>query len=188
MDNPILRRKIIAASLVVVTLFLVVAIIFIVGGVRNDAGNDAGEKAAGLEMSSESLKDGVWQDAVASSGAGENKSPQLSFGPVEGAACYVIYMFDETAQNWVHWYAETTETDLPAGANPGQYKGPYPPKGSGDHTYTIWVYALGDQFSPDKKDIKFDAPGLSGEKLLEKLSARGSVLGYGTISGTYSSD
>ena len=53
-------------------------------------------------------------------------------------------MVDESANNWVHWYAEVSEPGSDHGSNIGKYIGPYPPEGSGDHTYAVYVYALED--------------------------------------------
>jgi len=74
---------------------------------------------------------------------GENKSPQLSWTPVEGASCYAIYMIDTTASNWCHWIAKdvkVTELELGAELENSQYIGPYPP--GGVHTYEVMIFAL----------------------------------------------
>lgn len=119
---------------------------------------------------------------------GENQSPQLSFAPVEGAACYAIYMFDVTA-NWLHMaVVGVTETDLPLGAYTGtkQYIGPYPPKGTGDHRYVIEVFAL--KAIPDKVVGKMNASN-KYEKIVASLDLaggqEGNILWRGTIEGLY---
>ncbi|MBQ3786329.1 MAG: hypothetical protein II799_03555, partial [Lachnospiraceae bacterium] len=71
--------------------------------------------------------------------------------------------------------------------------GPYPPKGSGDHVYTVYVYAL--KGSPGiAPEYKFDEKYLRGDYLYydylnvsEKsdVDTYGNVLAYGYISGVY---
>jgi len=98
---------------------------------------------AHFEVLSSNINDGKWDDVISNTSVGENKSPALSWEPVEGATRYVIYMVDTTVQNWIHWKSEeVTETELPEGwASSGDYVGPYPPEG-GTHTYEVYVIAL----------------------------------------------
>ena len=156
------------------------------------------QKNATMQVTSESLVNGRWIYGIASSGKGSNLSPQLSFNPVDGASYYVIYMVDESANNWVHWYAEVTGNSIDLGANVGQYIGPYPPEGSGDHTYTIYVYALEDKpgVRYDGNYPEFDEPWFAGDILWAGVlniqdatlspALYGNVLEYGYISGVYS--
>ncbi len=153
---------------------------------------------ATLKVTSESLEGDRWSDRVTDTDAGQNLSPQLSFDKVEGASYYVIYMVDETAGNWVHWYAEVTDTELEEGANPGQYVGPYPPIGSGDHYYMIYVYAMADK--PDMRYEGefpvFDKEWFRADVLWSGfLNVKdrsndpvlyGNVLAYGYVYGSYS--
>ena len=153
---------------------------------------------ATLNVTSESLEGERWSDRITDTDTGQNLSPQLSFDKVEGASYYVIYMVDETAGNWVHWYAEVTDTELEEGANPGQYVGPYPPKGSGDHYYMIYVYAMADK--PDMRYEgefpEFDKEWFRADVLWSGfLNVKdrsndpvlyGNVLEYGYVYGTYS--
>ena len=160
-------------------------------------------KDATMEVTSKDLHDGKWSDRITNTQNGENLSPQLSFTEVPGAQYYVIYMEDESANYWVHWYADDIhETELDAGANQTEYEGnpsfkyvgPYPPAGSGEHTYTIYVYAM--KGKPDSDfDPEFDEPWLRADYLyydhLNVLSrgnidTYGNVLAYGYISGVYS--
>ena len=157
---------------------------------------------ASMTVTSDSLHDGKWDDEITNTENGSNLSPQLSFDSVPGAEYYVIYMTDESANNWVHWIAtDIKETELALGENmqheqdPSfKYVGPYPPKGSGEHIYTIYVYALkGD---PDSDfEYEFDDTWFAGDYLyyehlnLEKrddINTYGNVLAYGYISGVYS--
>ena len=153
---------------------------------------------ATLNVTSESLEEGIWSDGITNTGVGSNLSPQLSFDEVPGASYYVIYMVDESANYWVHWYAEVTENELKEGACPGRYIGPYPPEDSGDHLYTIVVYALEDKpdFNYNGEFPVFDAPWFDPFELWAgflnvKDSSNdpviyGNVLAYGYVSGTYS--
>lgn len=159
------------------------------------------EKAT-LTVTSDDLKDGVWDSRITDTEAGDNVSPQISFDPVEGADHYVIYMVDESAHSWVHWLAtDVHETSLDTGANLKKYEndgkfryvGPYPPAGSGEHVYTVYVYALKGQPDSDLQ-LEFDEPSLSGDYLYYdylNISERGNpnrygnVLAYGYLSGVY---
>ena len=151
-----------------------------------------------MKVTSNSLNGSRWPDEITNTEAGQNLSPQLSFDEVAGAEYYVIYMVDESANNWVHWYAEVSQTDLNEGENPGQYIGPYPPAGSGDHTYTIYVYALKGKpdFRYEGEFPEFDETWFGADTLwagflnVEDGSTDpvryGNVIAYGYISGTYS--
>ena len=62
------------------------------------------------------LTDGVWNDIISNTNIGENKSPQLSWEPVEGAKVYAVYMFDTNTNGYLHWRSGgITETSLPEG-------------------------------------------------------------------------
>ncbi len=149
---------------------------------------------ATLEVGSNNLHDGVWDLAVTSLAKGNNFSPELHFKEVEGADHYVIYMVDESANYWAHWIADDVhECELKMGTNPGQYKGPYPPLGSGDHVYTIFVYALkGEPGVPC--DYEFDEKFLGPDDLyyshldvIQKgdINTYGNVIEFGYVSGTF---
>ena len=157
---------------------------------------------ATMSISSPNLQDGRWDDVITNTDAGSNLSPEISFDNVEGAEYYVIYMVDESANYWVHWIAtDIRETTLPLGAIKDKYKenadfryvGPYPPVGSGDHEYTIYVYAL--KGKPDiKAEYDFDRISLRGDYLYyDRLNVSkdgdikeyGNVIAYGYISGVY---
>ena len=49
---------------------------------------------AAFAVTSNSLKDGYWDEITANTVAGQNLSPDLTWEPVEGASCYAIYMVD----------------------------------------------------------------------------------------------
>jgi phosphatidylethanolamine-binding protein (PEBP) family uncharacterized protein len=160
---------------------------------------------ATMTVSSKDLQDGKWDDRITNTEKGENLSPELSFDKVEGAEYYYIYMVDETANNWVHWIAtDIQKEELDTGANTKEYKdnpdfkyiGPYPPKGSGEHTYTIYVFAMKGKPDSDVKP-EFDEASLSGDYMYyDYLSISkqgnpneyGNVISYGYISGNYSAE
>lgn len=101
------------------------------------------EKYDSFELKSENIKDGVWDDVISDTSKGENKSPQLSWEPVEGAEVYAIYMVDVNMQHFIHWNSNgITETELPLGwASESEYVGPWPPEG-GEHVYDVYVIAM----------------------------------------------
>ncbi|MBR6403097.1 MAG: hypothetical protein IKS48_06905 [Eubacterium sp.] len=140
-------------------------------------------------LTSDNLHDGVWDDVISYTDKGENRSPQLSWEPVDGAGQYLIYMSDLGAWNWIHWKSENvTETTLPEGwASTSEYKGPYPPNGS-THTYEIYVVAV-------KKPIERMKGGFDGQnpKFEECFKAadididgnEGNIISCGKLSGTF---
>ena len=143
-------------------------------------------KLSTFELSSDDLHDGVWDEDITNTLNGSNRSPQLSWEPVDGAGCYAIFMVDTTASNWIHWKSVTeSETDLPAGWAPeSEYVGPYPPKGY-THDYEIFVMALREQ--PERIKGSFDN---SNPKLLEFAKEmdgenEDNIISYGHLTGTY---
>ena len=95
-----------------------------------------------FELTSEDIEDGFWVDAISSSPAGDDVSPQLSWDPVDGAGQYIIYMVDISANYLIHWKAEgVTETHLDRGWADSYYFGPYPRSGL-TNTYDIYVIAI----------------------------------------------
>ena len=140
-----------------------------------------------IALTSEDLHDGVWDTDITKTEKGSNRSPQLSWQPVEGAACYAVYMVDITVTNWLHWKSgNVAETTLPAGWAPEtEYVGPYPP--SGTHDYEIRVFALKEAVTEEKS--KFDNSNYGFEKITAALdqgsSGSGNVLAYGTLTGSF---
>ena len=142
-------------------------------------------KLSTFELSSEDLHDGVWDTAITKTANGENRSPQLSWKPVDGASCYAVFMIDTSAGNWLHWKSVTdSETVLPAGWAPqSEYVGPYPP--SGTHDYEIYVLALKEK--PERIKGSFDN---SNPKMLEYAKEidgekEDNIISYGHLMGTY---
>ncbi|MCR4795558.1 MAG: phosphatidylethanolamine-binding protein [Ruminococcus sp.] len=142
-------------------------------------------KLSTFELSSEDLHDGVWDTVITKTANGENRSPQLSWKPVDGASCYAVFMIDTSAGNWLHWKSVTdSETVLPAGWAPqSEYVGPYPP--SGTHDYEIYVLALKEK--PERIKGAFDN---SNPKMLEYAKEidgenEDNIISYGHLMGTY---
>ncbi|MCR4639031.1 hypothetical protein [Ruminococcus sp.] len=142
-------------------------------------------KLSTFELSSEDLHDGVWDTVITKTEKGENRSPQLSWKPVDGASCYAVFMIDTSAGNWLHWKSVTdSETVLPAGWAPqSEYVGPYPP--SGTHDYEIYVLALKEK--PERIKGSFDN---SNPKMLEYAKEidgekEDNIIFYGHLMGTY---
>ena len=141
-------------------------------------------------VTSENLHDGQWDDILSNTDAGENKSPQLSWEPVAGAAAYGILMIDPDGSNWLHWKAPcVTQTTLPLGfAEESSYVGPYPPAGQ-THTYTIFVVAMrspktnvmGNLDCPNDESI----PTLLRSFDIGEDGNPGNAIAVGTLTGTY---
>ncbi|WP_028517757.1 YbhB/YbcL family Raf kinase inhibitor-like protein [Ruminococcus flavefaciens] len=142
-----------------------------------------------FDVTSENLHDGVWDSVISNTSSGDNHSPQLSWESVENAECYVIYMIDTSAGNWLHWKSNNvTLTELPEGwAGESEYVGPYPPKGA-PHDYEIYVLALKKPFD----EIKgwFDNTNNKFFENMELLDTdadgeSGNIISYGHITGTF---
>jgi phosphatidylethanolamine-binding protein (PEBP) family uncharacterized protein len=118
---------------------------------------------------------------------GSNQSPQLSWDGVSGAACYAIFMVDESAGYWLHWRAtNVNKTSLTQGESisEAQYKGPYPPHAY-DHNYRIEVFAL--KRAPETAIGNFDAEN-NYTNMVNQLNAVGggdNIIGRGHIIGKY---
>ena len=142
-----------------------------------------------FELTSEDLNDGVWDEEIAATMTGENVSPELSWEPVDGAQCYVIYMVDTTAYFWIHWKADAvTETDLPQGwAEGATFAGPCPPPGS-THTYDIYVVALRNNVDRARGTVRTQNPNFA--QFIRGLDTdadgnTGNIISYGYLSGEY---
>ncbi len=137
-----------------------------------------------FEVTSEDLHAGIWDTAITNTAYGKDVSPALSWDPVDGADCYIIYMVDPTAKNWMHWKSNgVTDTDLEQGwASDDEYVGPYPP--SGTHDYVVYVIALKESVS--SIGGSFDSANADFAAIAKELNSdTGNILAYGVISGTY---
>ncbi len=151
------------------------------------------KKGATLTVTSESLIDGVWSDDIAGTDGAKNETPQLKYDGVPGAKFYAIYMLDESANNWLHWREYEVKTTILRQGYENEncdYAGPNPPKGSGEHKYVVYVFALRDR--PDSGYLgNFYEAGMGAEKYYEidldiAGKKRGNVISYGYLEGTYS--
>ena len=158
------------------------------------AGNDILAKTGmpQFEIVSEDLQDGVWNQVITETLNGSNVSPKLSWEPVEGAECYVIYMTDTSAGNFIHWKsANVTETELPQGwASETDYIGPYPPPGA-THDYDIYVVALKKPVERAKGAFNTSNPNFEGNLMALDTDAdgtTGNMIAYGYLTGTYTAE
>ena len=142
-----------------------------------------------FNVTSESLTDGIWNDRTSNTNIGENKSPQLSWEPVEGAAVYAVYMFDTNTNGYLHWKSGgITETSLPEGwASPLDYNGPHIGHGY-THNFDIYVIALKAPVEKLKGTVNGQNKKL-GEFIKEldtdKDGNTGNIISYGRISGLF---
>ncbi len=158
-------------------------------GLLDYDGDELVSKYDSFEITSKNLNGGVWDDVISKTDKGENRSPELSWDPVEGATVYAVYMVDISMHYYLHWVSnDISETTLPEGwAQGSEYVGPYPPPG-GTHTYDVYVIAMkspierlkGGVGSPTQKMAEFidstdtDAEGNSGN-----------IVAIGHLSGTF---
>ena len=142
-----------------------------------------------FNVTSESLTDGIWNDITSNTNIGENKSPQLSWEPVEGAAVYAVYMFDTNTNGYLHWKSGgITETSLPEGwASPLDYNGPHIGHGY-THNFDIYVIALKAPVEKLKGTVNGQNKKL-GEFIKEldtdKDGNTVNIISYGRISGLF---
>lgn len=137
-----------------------------------------------FEVTSDDLHDGVWDTVITNTSYGDNMSPAISWKPVDGAECYVIYMVDPSAHNWMHWKSnDVTDTELERGwASEDEYVGPYPP--SGTHDYDIYVIAL--KHSVDAIGGTFNSSNADFKGIVKAIDKpEGNIMAYGYLSGTY---
>jgi len=149
-------------------------------------------------VGSDSLVDGVWNDNMAN--VAEHRydcvSPSLYWEPVEGAACYVIYMVDSThsegipPMNLLHWKIENYEgTEIAADAD--DYFLALGPEPGTTRTYQIYVIALKAPVERAKGSVG-TMPTDFG-KFLQALDTdvdgnTGNIIAFGFLSGTYTAD
>lgn len=156
----------------------------------------AGDKsAAGIEITSESLTDGKWDEEIGGMGRGDNLSPQLSWSPVEGAACYAVGMLDPDASNWLHMFTVVEDgTSLELGAIAAYwtigdgtgYQGPNPPPGD-THNYEVYVVALKSADVSIPISVGMQAHGNDLVSVLDTTNSgeKDNIITYSMISGTY---
>ena len=142
-----------------------------------------------FEVTSTRLTDGVWDDIISNTDIGENRSPQLSWKPVEGANVYAVYMFDTNTNGYLHWRSGgITETTLPEGwASPLDYNGPHIGHGY-THNFDIYVIALKAPVERLKGTVNGQNKKLG--EFIKELDTdaegnTGNIISYGKISGLY---
>jgi phosphatidylethanolamine-binding protein (PEBP) family uncharacterized protein len=156
------------------------------------SGNAIGRYLEGrdtFEVTSEDLVDGVWPDIISYTHIGENRSPQLSWQPVDGANVYVIYMVDSNTNGFLHWKSNNvTETVLPQGwASAVDYTGPHIGHGY-THSFDIYVMAL--KTPEDRLKGAVNAVNKELGSFIEEIDTdadgnKGNILAYGRISGSF---
>ena len=144
---------------------------------------------ASFTVTSNSLKDGYWDEITANTVSGQNLSPDLSWEPVEGASCYAIYMVDINTHYFLHWVqGDITETSLAQGfAGSKYYIGMYPPPGD-THVYNIYVLALKNPVDRVKGSVNGISPKFPDFiKALDtdKDGNTGNIISVGKISGKF---
>lgn len=142
-----------------------------------------------FEVTSSDLNDGVWADIISKTDIGENRSPQLSWSPVEGADSYVIYMVDSNTNGFLHWKSgDVTSTDLPQGwASAVEYAGPHIGHGY-THVFDIYVIAVKSSAGQLKGAVNSVNPNL--DEFIQMVDTgedgtTGNIISYGKISGAY---
>ena len=142
-----------------------------------------------FELTSEDIEDGFWVDAISSSPAGDDVSPQLSWNPVDGAGQYIIYMVDISANYLIHWKAEgVTETHLDRGWADSFYFGPYPRTGL-TNTYDIYVIAIRNPIDRLRGSLRVpneNFPLFLAYLDIDAEGNTGNIIAYGHISAQYS--
>ena len=142
-----------------------------------------------FELTSEDIEDGFWVDAISSSPAGDDVSPQLSWDPVDGAGQYIIYMVDISANYLIHWKAEgVTETHLDRGWADSYYFGPYPRTGL-TNTYDIYVIAIRNPIDRLRGSLRVpneNFPLFLAYLDIDAEGNTGNIIAYGHISAQYS--
>jgi len=152
-------------------------------------GDELVSKYESFELTSDSLHDGTWDDAISNTDGGSNASPQLSWEPVDGATEYAIYMVDISMHYFLHWTSSgVTETTLPEGwAADSEYVGPYPPEG-GTHTYDVYVIALRNPIERLKGSI--NSATLKFQDFIDSTDTdaegnTGNIISVGHLSGEF---
>ena len=140
-------------------------------------------------VTTNSLKDGYWDEITANTVSGQNLSPDLSWEPVEGASCYAIYMVDLNTHYFLHWVqGDITETSLPQGyAGSKYYIGMYPPAGD-THVYNIYVIALKnpvDRVKGSVNGISPKFPDFITALDTDKDGNTGNIISVGKVSGKF---
>ena len=158
-------------------------------GAPDNSGDEFVSAYAAFAVTTNSLKDGYWDEITANTVAGQNLSPDLSWEPVEGASCYAIYMVDLNTHYFLHWVqGDITETSLAQGyAGSKFYIGMYPPPGD-THVYNIYVIALKnpvDRVKGSVNGISPKFPDFITALDTDKDGNTGNIISVGKVSGKF---
>ena len=119
-----------------------------------------------LSVTSTSIDSGFWREDIGKNFG--NRTPEITYTQKKEAAVYVVYMIDESANNFMHWkLTDVKGNHLPIGINAGEYIGPYPPKGQ-THDYYIYVFALKEPLQ--EYPGTYNSPSLSAKNIYELLN------------------
>jgi Raf kinase inhibitor-like YbhB/YbcL family protein len=153
-----------------------------------------------MEISTSAFKDGgkIPIQYVMPGAGGKNISIPLVWKNIPtGTKSFALSIIDihPIAQNWVHWLVINISpqvTTLEEGASNKKmpsgsielknswgdigYGGPEPPRGTGDHSYVITLYAL----NVEKLDLRTSTSLLAFKKAIE-----GKMIGSASITGKY---
>jgi Raf kinase inhibitor-like YbhB/YbcL family protein len=153
-----------------------------------------------MEISSSAFKDGgkIPIQYVMPGAGGKNISIPLTwknFPPETKSFAISIVDIHPVAQNWVHWLViniPANVTSLEEGASRKKmplgsielrnsfgdigYGGPQPPRGTGDHSYVVTIYAL----NIEKLDLKTDTSLSAFKKAID-----GKIIASASITGKY---
>ena len=143
-----------------------------------------------FESGSADLSDYIWDDDISNTRLGTNRSPELHWDAVDGAASYCVVMIDG---GWLHMDVYTDWNALAGGqiergSTGSQYVGPYPPEGS-VHTYSVFIFAL--KAEPGKVPFYFDNSGNNIDDIFAGLDTdaegnTGNVIAYSRLDGNFS--
>ena len=149
-------------------------------------------------VGSDSLVDGVWSDDMgAKPEHPQGISPSLYWEPVEGAACYVIYMVDCShaegipPTNFIHWIvANYEDTEIIAGEDPAHFYALGPEAGT-THSYAVYVIALKAPVERAKGATGTMPTNFNNFLLALDTDAdgnTGNIIAFGYLKGKYTAD
>lgn len=149
-------------------------------------------------VGSDSWENGVWSDDMAAKPEHpQGSSPSLYWEPVEGAACYVIYMVDSQhtgnypPSNLIHWIVTNYEgTEIIAGEDPAFFLALGPEPGT-TRSYTVYVIALKAPVERAKGSTGTMPTNFNNFLLALDTDAdgnTGNILAFGYLKGKYTAD
>ena len=162
--------------------------------VTNEGDEFVGDYPA-FEVTTTSLKanSNMWEDRMGTA----NISPALSWEPVEGASCYVIYMVDCShaegipPTNFIHWIvANYEDTEIIAGEDPANFYALGPEAGT-THSYAVYVIALKAPVERAKGATGTMPTNFNNFLLALDTDAdgnTGNILAFGYLKGKYTAD